>query len=81
MKATHVISFILVVVGALNWGLVGVGEWSGAGLNWNLVNWIFGSWPAVEALVYVLVGVAALVLVFTHKRDCKACESAAAPKM
>ena len=82
MKATHVISFILVAVGALNWGLVGIGEWAGAGLSWNLVNWIFGSWPVVEALVYVLVGVAALVLVFTHKKHCKACESVpATPNM
>lgn len=49
---------ILVIVGALNWGLVGVGAFMGA--NWNLVNMILGSWPTVEWLVYVLVGASAV---------------------
>lgn len=81
MRATHKIAFILLIIGGLNWGLVGLGEWFGG--NWNVVNLLLGSWPAVEALVYVLVGVSALVLVFTHKKDCKTCSSdaAAAPKM
>lgn len=39
----------LVVIGALNWGLVGL-------LNVNLVNWLLGSWPTVERIVYILVG-------------------------
>lgn len=39
----------LVIIGALNWGLVGL-------FNVNLVNWLLGSWPTVEKLVYVLVG-------------------------
>lgn len=40
----------LVVIGAINWGLVGL-------LNVNLVNWLFGSWPTLERVVYILVGV------------------------
>ena len=43
----------LVLVGALNWGLVGAG-------GWNLVEMILGSWPAVVRLVYILVGLSAL---------------------
>jgi len=54
------VSLALVVVGALNWGLVGLGMWAGAGMGWNLVNIIFGSIPALEALIYVLVGLAGL---------------------
>ncbi len=73
MKALHVIAFILVVVGALNWGLVGIG-------GWNVVNALLGSWPVVEKIVYILVGLSALVLVFTHKKDCTCCvKSEAAP--
>ncbi|HRY62376.1 MAG TPA: DUF378 domain-containing protein [Candidatus Paceibacterota bacterium] len=53
------LAWILVIVGALNWGLVGVGMFMGA--NLNLVNLIFGTWPTVEYLVYVLVGIAALI--------------------
>jgi len=79
MKATHKISFILLVIGGLNWGLVGLGDWFGG--NWNVVNLLLGSWSGVEALVYVLVGVSAVVLLFTHKRDCKCCDSSSAPKM
>jgi uncharacterized membrane protein YuzA (DUF378 family) len=77
MKATHVTSFILVVIGALNWGIVGLGYWFGAGWSWNVVNMILGSWPGVESVVYVLVGLAGLVLLFTHKKDCKGCQAPA----
>ena len=69
MKALHTIAFILVVVGAINWGLVGAGEW-------NVVNMLLGKWPMVEKIVYILVGLSGLTLVFTHKKDCKSCESA-----
>ncbi|HEU0081063.1 MAG TPA: DUF378 domain-containing protein [Candidatus Paceibacterota bacterium] len=72
MKAVHVIAFILVVVGAINWGLVGI-------FQWNLVTAIFGSVSWLERLVYILVGLSGLVLLFTHKKECKACESKMAP--
>lgn len=71
MKALHVVAFILVVVGALNWGLVGLGMFMGSDLN--LVNMLFGSMPTLEALVYVLVGLSAVYLAATHSKDCKAC--------
>jgi uncharacterized membrane protein YuzA (DUF378 family) len=68
MKALHAIAFILVVVGALNWGLVGLG-------GWNVVSALLGSWGWLERLVYILVGLSGVLLVFTHKRDCKMCEA------
>ena len=52
------VSLALVVVGALNWGLVGLGGFAGG--NWNVVNLVFGGVPALEALIYVLVGLAGL---------------------
>lgn len=52
------LSLALVIVGAINWGLVGVGGFLDA--NWNLVNLLLGSIPAAESLVYVLVGLAGL---------------------
>jgi uncharacterized membrane protein YuzA (DUF378 family) len=48
----------LVVIGAVNWGLVGLGSLVDA--NWNVVNLLLGSIPTAEALVYVLVGLAGL---------------------
>lgn len=65
-KTLHMVTFTLVVVGALNWGLVGL-------LNFNLVNTLFGSMPVLENIVYVLVGASAVVLAATHKSDCKIC--------
>ena len=65
------IAWILLVVGGLNWLLVGLGGFMGG--NWNVVAMIFGSWPMVEWLVYVLVGAAAVYELFTHKATCKVC--------
>ena len=52
------LSKILLIVGGLNWGLVGVGDFVGS--NWNIVNIVVGSWPTLESVVYVLVGAAAV---------------------
>ena len=76
MKYAHMISFILLVVGGLNWGLVGLGWWMG-GADWNVVHMFLGSWPMVEGLVYVLVGLSAVYLLFTHKKDCMMCKGGA----
>lgn len=77
MKALHKISFCLVIVGALNWGLMALGNYMES--NWNVVSLLLGSWPTIENLVYLLVGLGAVYLVFTHKRDCRYC--AASPMM
>ncbi len=74
MKMLHMVAFVLAMVGALNWGLVGVGGFAGG--DWNVVHMILGSWPVVEWIVYILVGLSALVLVVKHKGECKYCTSA-----
>lgn len=58
MKWVETVANLLLVVGALNWGLVGLGGFMGS--NLNVVNMVLGSWPQVEWLVYVLVGLAGL---------------------
>ncbi|MBI5457120.1 DUF378 domain-containing protein [Candidatus Kaiserbacteria bacterium] len=73
MKNLHTVSWILVIVGALNWGLVGIGGFLGG--NWNVVGAVLGSWPQVEWLVYVLVGLAAVYEVVNHKQTCRNCSS------
>lgn len=73
MKGLHAIAFILVIIGAINWGLIGLGGFFGS--NWDLVYMVLGSWPAVEWLVYILVGLSGLYLIFTHKRDCRMCSA------
>lgn len=79
MKMLHMLAFILTVVGALNWGLVGLGYFMGG--DWNLVHMILGSVASLENLVYVLVGVSAAWLVFTHKGDCRHCMASGAQGM
>lgn len=64
------LAWVLVIIGALNWGLVGVGMLIHS--NLNLVSLIFGSWPMVEAIVYILVGISALVKLFGC--PCKKCK-------
>jgi len=53
------VALILVIVGALNWGLVAIG--------FNLVESIFGSFPWLVQLVYILVGLSAIwtAVIFT----------------
>lgn len=60
MKTTFnvfsVISLILVIVGAINWLLVGI-------FNFNLVDWITGSATWLASIIYILVGVAGIFLI------------------
>ena len=65
MKSLHMVTFILVIVGALNWGLTALG--------YNVVEMILGSWPMVLKIVYLLVGLSAVYEVVTHKSNCKNC--------
>lgn len=67
------VAFVLAMVGALNWGLVGLGGFMGS--NLNVVNLILGSMPTIEWIVYVLVGLSAVYLIVSHKRDCRHCAS------
>lgn len=66
MKTLHYIAVALLVIGGLNWGLVGL-------LNYNLVTGILGSWPVLVQLVYILVGLSAVYIAATHMNDCKMC--------
>lgn len=56
MKNLETVGWWLVVVGAVNWGLVGLGALLGGG-SLNLVEMLLGSMPGLVNLVYVLVGV------------------------
>ncbi|MFH0808532.1 MAG: DUF378 domain-containing protein [archaeon] len=47
------VTIILVIVGAINWGLVGL-------VNFNLVDLIFGAVPWLMNTVYVLVGLSGI---------------------
>ena len=53
MKVTTIIALVLLIVGALNWLLVGLA-------SFDAVAWIFGAGSVLARIVYSLVGVAAV---------------------
>lgn len=65
---------VLLVVGGLNWGLVGLGMLLGNDLN--VVHMVLGSMSTLEAIIYLLVGVAAVMKLIGCK--CKKCVAACA---
>jgi uncharacterized protein len=65
MKALHMISFVLVIVGAVNWALVGL-------MDENIVEMIFGA-SDIANIIYVLIGAAGVYIGATHMKDCKIC--------
>ncbi|MEK7170657.1 MAG: DUF378 domain-containing protein [Patescibacteria group bacterium] len=69
MKGLHIVAFILLVVGGLNWGLVGIG-------TGDLVTRFLGE--GVANIVFIIVGLAAILEIVTHKKSCKACEAGGA---
>lgn len=71
MKGLHGTAFVLVIIGGLNWGLIGLGDFLAQ--DWNVVQMILGFSPQLEWLVYILVGVSAVLLVVSHKKDCRYC--------
>ncbi len=57
MTSMDMVSWVLITVGALNWGLVGLA-------NVNLVEALLGSWPMLVQVTYILVGASGLYSVW-----------------
>lgn len=58
MKGLYTLCLVLVIVGGLNWGLVGF-------LNFDLVAALFGDMSFLSKLVYDLVGLSAVYLLLS----------------
>ena len=62
MKVIDNIALVLIIIGAINWGLVGI-------FNFNLVDTIFGTMSVISRIIYILVGISGLwgiKLLFTN---------------
>jgi hypothetical protein len=59
-SAVDWIAYILVVIGALNWGLVGLNSFSATDYSWDVVTLILGGVPWLAAVVYLLVALSGL---------------------
>ena len=53
MKIIDKISLVLIIIGAINWGLIGV-------LKFNLVDTLFGTMSILSRIIYTLVGISGL---------------------
>ena len=53
MKIIDRIALILIIIGAINWGLVGI-------FNFNLVDTLFGTMSVISRIIYILVGISGL---------------------
>ena len=65
METLQKTCLVLTIVGAINWGLIGL-------LDFNLVSSIFGSGSMFERLIYILVGLAGIInigILFNHIED------------
>ena len=59
MKGLSWVAYVLVIIGALNWGLVGF-------FGYNFVSSVFGM-GTLTAIIYDLVGLSAIWMIFTRK--------------
>lgn len=66
MKYIKLISYLLVIIGAINWGLVGL-------FNFDVVAKLLGDMTIWSRTVYVLVGLSALVSLLAMSIDDDAC--------
>ncbi len=61
MKYANCFALTIVIIGAINWGLIGF-------FNFNLVSWLFGDMTLLSRIVYCLVGLCGLYLISFYRR-------------
>lgn len=74
MQKIHLITFLLVILGGINWLLFGV-------FGWDIVaDTLGGSDSPIAKVIYILIGLAALYEIVGHKAKCKVCGEMMAKK-
>ncbi len=58
------IALVLLIIGGLNWGLVGIASFSAVSYNYDLVALVLGGVPWLAAIIYLLVGLSALYTIY-----------------
>ena len=66
LRSFHPITFLLTILGAINWGLIGLFEF-------NFIGFIFVRLPTIERITYIIIGIAAIIELFNHAKNCKFC--------
>ena len=75
-KSLHMVTFVLLAIGGLNWLLYGI-------FGWEIGKFVGGMDGTVAQVIYILVGLSAIYEIVMHKVHCKMCsgmmEKKAAP--
>lgn len=69
MNAFKWITYTLVLIGALNWGLIGA-------FDFDLVSFLFGEMTTITRILYTLIGLSAigyLIVSFNEQKECASC--------
>ena len=64
MEILQKITLAFTIIGAINWGLIGL-------LNFNLVETIFNNMPIIQSIIYSIVGICGIInigIFFVHFR-------------
>ncbi len=68
MKTIDWIAVVLLIIGGLNWGLVGL-------FDFDLIATVFGKMSAISRIVYTVVGITALWMIYASTKLAKAKKS------
>lgn len=64
MQIIQKLALVLVIIGAINWGLVGL-------FDFNLVDTLFGVESIISKIVYILVGISGIIDISLLFNECK----------
>lgn len=64
MRNLHYLAYTLIIIGALNWGLVGF-------FRFDLVAFLFGDMTALSRIIYSLVGLSAVAEIILNTQGNK----------
>lgn len=65
-RSFHLLTFTLVIIGGLNWLLLGV-------FSWEIGDLFGGSGAIISRIIYILVGLSAIYELATHCKRCREC--------
>ena len=62
MRSLNIITLLLVIIGAINWGLIGF-------FQFNLIDTIFGVGTVFSRIIYAIVGICGLYAIYFFAKD------------
>ncbi len=68
MKGLHMVTFLLLVIGGLNWLVLAL-------TGWDVGQLFGGQGVVISKVIYVLVGLSAIAELAMHAKCCKMCKA------